>query len=91
MDRRERKTRILVVVLGVVLYAGVLIGCTSDSEEPEGQDPAGSELSDTREGTEGGGEHASGSEGSGEGANPVVNTGPARTAVNTAQATVNTA
>ena len=66
MDRKARKTRILGVALGVVLSAGLLIGCTAGSEGPEGQDLAGSEISDTREGTEGSGEHGGG-ESSGEG------------------------
>lgn len=60
MDRGARKTRILGVVLGVVLSAGVLIGCTSDPEGSEGQDLAGSEMGDAGERTEGGGEHGSG-------------------------------
>ncbi|MDE0138483.1 MAG: hypothetical protein OXM57_05050, partial [bacterium] len=66
MDRKARKTRILGVALGVLLSAGLLIGCTAGSEGPEGQDLAGSEMSDTREGAEGGGEHGGG-ESSGEG------------------------
>ncbi|WP_420613694.1 hypothetical protein [Candidatus Spongiisocius sp.] len=60
MDRGARKTRILGVVLGVVLSAGVLIGCTSDSERSEGRDADGSELGDTGARTEGGGEHGFG-------------------------------
>lgn len=63
MDRGARKTRILGVVLGVVLSAGVLIGCTSGSEGSDGHDAAGSELSDTGERPEGGSE---GSESTGE-------------------------
>jgi len=65
--RKARKTRILGVALGVVLSAGVLIGCTPHSEGPEGQDPAGGELSATGNGTEGGGEHGSGEGGEGSG------------------------
>ena len=53
--RKARKTRILGVALGVVLSAGVLIGCTPGSAGPEGQEPAGSELSEAGNGTEGGG------------------------------------
>ncbi len=68
MDRRARKTRILGVVLGVVLSAGVLIGCTSDPEGSEGHDPAGSEMGDAGERTEGGGEHGSGDGGGEHGA-----------------------
>ena len=66
MDRRALTARIRWVVLGVLLGAGVLIGCTAGSEGPEGQDPGGAEMSNTREGAEGSGEHGGG-EGSGEG------------------------
>ena len=66
MDRKVLTTRILGVVLGILLSAGVMIACGADSEGTEGQDSAGGEMS-TGEGTAGGGgEHGAGGEAGGE-------------------------
>ena len=68
MKRTALRLKILGVGLGVVLSAGVLAGCTAGSEGPEGQDFVAGELSNTGEGTEGGGaEHGAAGEAGGEG------------------------
>ena len=68
MKRTALRLKILGVGLGVVLSAGVLAGCTASSEGPEGQDSVAGELSNTGEGTEGGGaEHGAAGEAGGEG------------------------
>ena len=68
MNRKVLTPRILGAVVGVVLSAGVLVGCSAESEGPEGQDSVGVELSNTGEGTEGSGaEHGAGGEAGGEG------------------------
>ena len=51
--------------LGAILGAGILIGCTNDTEGPEGAETNHVEASQSISGRESGGEHGSGGEGSG--------------------------
>ena len=68
MNPKKTITRTLLIgpALGAILGAGILIGCTGDTEGREGAESNHAEAGRSSAGREGGGEHGSGGEGGGE-------------------------